>query len=107
MIKEMYCHYRNHLYHIGDLIYVDHSSDVDYTEYGEYGRITEFHELDNCKMATYEVIIDSEGSKPLIHSTSTVYLGNIQPAEEAIKCKINELLDQINFFKELLKNEQT
>lgn len=103
--KEMYCAYRKHTYKIGDLVYADHSSDVDYTEYGEYGRITEFHELDNCKMVTYELIVDSEGSKPLLHSTSTTYLGNVQPAKEVIECKINELQDQIDFFKELLKNE--
>lgn len=101
MLKEMYCDYRKHTYKIGDLIYIDESSENDY---GEYGRISEFHELDNCKMVTYELIVDSEGSKPLLHSTSTVYLGNIRPAKKVIKRKINELHDQINFFKGLLKN---
>lgn len=103
--KEMYCDYRKHTYKIGDLIYLDQSSENGYNEYGEYGRIIQFHELDNCKMVTYEVIIDSEGSKPLLHSTSTAYLGNIQPAKEVIECKINELQHQIDLFKELLKNE--
>lgn len=100
--KEMYCDYRKHTYKIGDLIYLDEFLENDH---GEYGRIIEFHELDNCKMVTYERIVDSEGVKPLLHSTSTVYLGNIRPAKKVIKGKINELHDQINFFKELLKNE--
>ena len=56
-------------------------------------------------MVTYEVLIDSDGNKPLFHNIQTVYLGNIQPAKEVIECKINELQDQINFFEELLKNE--
>lgn len=105
--KQMYCDYRKHTYNIGDLVYIDRTMECDYKDHGDYGRIVEFRQFDNCNMVTYEVIVDSEGNKPLMYDTSTVYVGNIRPAEEAIKCKINELQDQIDFFKELLKNEQT
>lgn len=105
MIKEMYCDYRKHIYHIGDVIYIDETNDYDTRDRGEYGKIIEFKELDNCKRVIYDVISDSEGNKIFLCHTSVAYLGNIQPAKEAIQCKINELQSQIDFFKELLKNE--
>lgn len=76
----------------------------DVIEHGEYGKIVEFKEFDNGKMVAYEIIADQDGNKPLLNDRLTVYLGNIQPAKEVIKCKINELQSQIDFFKELLKN---
>ena len=101
MIKEMYCHYRNHLYHIGDIIYCDDGSDYDLKQTGNYGKIISFKEFDNCKMVEFEILMDEEGNKPLWNDTCTVYLGNIQPAKEVIQCKVNELLDKINVLKEL------
>ena len=45
--KEMYCTYREHTYNIGDLIYLDETSDYDLRDHGKYGKIISFIDFDD------------------------------------------------------------